>query len=304
MRFLFFLLIFLTILQCSIQYTHTYRERKIVLQNGDEEIQETFDPVVHFSDRFWGSICSKLPTVNCSELKANVLHQIELGNFQSMKRVILFHHSSNAIPQIPEWMNITDYKTQIKLLNTLSNIRSLSHQNTFITKPPTVSDELSNLLKTYNFDLILKGFSKEFVSNRVIMLSLAEALFNLQYYEYADTLAQLIQYDPIQNQLREINNQSFLKRILILRSEVAKLQGNLEHGTIYSLGMLQLKPELERHSLKNSMIPRLRILLTIPPMPEDYPISIPIRNRMVQDLNLFREEVLYAGITLTVDVSS
>ena len=98
----------------------------------------------------------------------------------------------------------------------------------------------------------------------------------------------------------------------LLLAEVAKLKGQLEVATYYSLRAIRSHNILSADqsnasgtnaSLNFAIISRLRILLTIPPTPPEYADAEMNRRKMVQDLLVFKEDIADSKVTLSVQVN-
>ena len=141
----------------------------------------------------------------------------------------------------------------------------------------------------------------------------SDDLFNNQLYDHAEAWSFFLLVNLLRRygdgnpttKLWSLDQDRLLLRGGFVLSEIARLKGDSNASISHSLRNIYSYEALssDASSLPNyGVIAKLRLLLTIPPIPSDYNISQKYRHEMVEDLHIFAESVKHTNSTLSLNV--
>ena len=128
----------------------------------------------------------------------------------------------------------------------------------------------------------------------------AERMFNSLYFDHAEALAFMVIRAGINSNL-DFAEFDLYRHFLMLLTEVCKEKGYMEDGIFFGMHSIDAFTPV---SPAKVALQRLRVLLTVPPIPQETSKAVALRRQMVADLVLFLEYVRTNGITTTLDVSN
>jgi hypothetical protein len=126
----------------------------------------------------------------------------------------------------------------------------------------------------------------------------AEALFNAMHYDHAEAIGYLIISRVSLSDVDVRENDHYLRALTIL-AEVSREKGYIREAVYFGL---RLCDSYALMSNSRPILHRLRILLTVPPIPPTTEVAVIQRRFMVEDLHVLLRELRESKIRLTVQV--
>jgi hypothetical protein len=128
-------------------------------------------------------------------------------------------------------------------------------------------------------------------------ISATERLFNGEFFDHAEAIAYFIVNFSPSSGLYLKEDEYFIKALIII-TEVNKEKGYLSESVYFGL---QVIDSYSPSSIK-SVLHRLRLLLTVPPIPPEDDIAKIKRKEMLLDLCEFLEDIKEDSLSLTLNV--
>ena len=126
----------------------------------------------------------------------------------------------------------------------------------------------------------------------------AEDLFNKQLFDHAEGVAYMV-IKAIRGAHIDFENDEYVTRLLVLLAELSKEKGYLDTSLYFGMEAIDF---YSIFSHVKTILQRLRVLLTVPPIPPTMIDARSQRQNIILDLNNFIEDFKEDNITLTLQV--
>jgi hypothetical protein len=127
----------------------------------------------------------------------------------------------------------------------------------------------------------------------------AEKFFNQLHYDHAEAIGYFVMKYVVTSGA-DLNTDEYYTRALTILAEVAREKGFLSNAVYFSQMVISGYGKLSK---SRPTLHRLRLLMTVPPLPPTTKVSLQHRRVMVDDLKLFLRRLRKEGSILTLQVS-
>jgi hypothetical protein len=256
-------------------------------------------------------------TIVCAQIDCDNHESDSIGLANAVKRLIR-EQADATIPGIinryyertgddaitrHHWLDLADEKSRRKVDESIREVTSLRYgkiiPRSSCTNNTVRNDRHAGCILT---DMFSESKIVELNSGAQQSLDFwwkaAEQMFNSLYYDHAEALAFMIIRAGVNSNL-DFADFDFYRHFLMLLTEVCKEKGYTEDGIFFGMHAIDAFTPV---SPGKGALQRLRLLLTVPPIPQETIRAIALRGQMMADLRLFLEYIQSSRIVMTLDV--
>jgi hypothetical protein len=276
-------------------------------RQNDSTVQVTFDRVIKSIDKISEVLCETLvcqyPS-NSTSITTALQSLIEEKASTTLSIILEDYYRRTDSVTAYKWLKSSDEKTQIDSFESREEVAALRYgrvkprqqcirngsQSNFQSKGCLLAD----IFPMSELQSLADGKQKSLE----YWISATERLFNGEFFDHAEAIAYFIVSFSSSSGLHIKEDDYFIKALIIL-TEVNKEKGHLNESVYFGL---QVIDSYSPSSMK-SVLHRLRLLLTVPPIPPEDNIAKLKRKEMLSDLYEFLEDIKYDSLSLTLNVS-
>ena len=288
---------------CCLAFTKDIRSFGVDLEpsNGDP-VRVYFDRAVTPLKKACDTICEKLgclePT-NGTSLASAVRSLIDIQASAALSSILTDYYSREPAAA-GKWLDLADDITRRQSHDSQFEVESLRNGR-FSAWSCSRNDTTMPYSKMGC--LLAEMFSEvELLSGRLkpldYWLTAAEKLFNGQYFDHAEALIYFLLKEITASKLDLRGDYHYTRAVLML-TEVTKEKGRLKESVYFALLVI----DSDANSPVTSALHRLRLVLTVPPIPPPGRVAEQERQQMVTDLYSLLDDIIEESLSLTIEVS-
>lgn len=274
-------------------------------RSNDSIIRVYFDRTITSVEKECNSVCEKLlcqSPSNGTSLAAAVKILIDGGASTNLLIIIRDYYDRSEHRIRSKWLEQSDEVTRTKSLDSQLEVEALKYgrirpRESCVSEGTAISKGRRGCLLADLFpEDELKGTDR--LKPVEYWLTAAESLFNGHYYDHAEAVAYFLVKKMSSLDLKANDNYNYVRALMML-TEIAKEKGHLRDAVHFSLHVIDscsLSPV-------TGALHRLRLLLTVPPIPPPSNISQFHRSQMLLDLSALLGSIKDESLTLSIKVS-
>ena len=177
--------------------------------------------------------------------------------------------SDNITIRYP-WLNLADEKTRTRVMDTVQEVSALRfgkiRPRSSCMNNHTVFDRHTGCILTNTFsETKMTEINNGTRQSMDYWWKVAELMFNTLYFDHAEALAYML-VRAVTNSNMDFTDVDLYRNFLVLLTETAKEKGYTEHGVFFGMHAIDLSTSV---STVKAAWQRLRVLLTVPPIPQE-----------------------------------
>jgi len=274
-------------------------------RQNDSTVHITFDRVMRSISKISEVLCETLvcqyPS-NSTSLTTALQSLIEEKRSTTLSIILEDYYRRIDSVTSYKWLEFSDEKTQIDSFESREEVAALRYgrvkprqqcirngsQSDFQSKGCLLAD----IFPISELQSLANGEQKSLE----YWISATERLFNGEFFDHAEAIAYFIVNFSSSSGLYLKEDEYFIKALIII-TEVNKEKGYLSESVYFGL---QVIDSYSPSSMK-SVLHRLRLLLTVPPIPPEDDFAKIMRKEMLLDLCEFLEDIKEDSLSLTLN---
>ena len=282
MYLLFFIIIFLSHISQNNNKVDAFKNVRsftvtLNVSNAPTPIEVTFDRGIIPIEDATAYVCSH---IRCNDLEIenwkladSVKQMIRDDTAKKWPDIIDAYFARSGHENITmryPWLDLADEKTRMRVMDTIQEVSALRfgriRPRASCMNNHTVFDRYTGCILTNTFsETIMTEINNGTRQTMDFWWKAAEVMFNTMYYDHAEALAYMI-VRAVTNSNVDFTDVDLYRNFLVLLTEAAKEKGYSEHGVFFGMHAIDLSTSV---STAKAAWQRLRVLLTVPPIPQE-----------------------------------